>query len=226
MITPVLLCGGSGTRLWPLSRKSYPKQFTELTGDSSLFQATAGRVSGSGFAAPMIVTGADFRFVVTEQLAAIEIAPSAILIEPSARNTAPAVLAAALVLHARDPNALMLVMPSDHVIPDDARFRDAVLAGERAARDGQLVTFGIRPDRAETGYGWLQLSEAADADFSPVPQKLQRFVEKPDSAAAAAMLADGRHLWNAGIFLFSAETLVQAFAAHAPDILTDRKSVV
>jgi len=220
MITPVLLCGGSGTRLWPLSRKSYPKQFTELTGDSSLFQATAGRVSGSGFAAPMIVTGADFRFVVTEQLAAIEIAPSAILIEPSARNTAPAVLAAALVLHARDPNALMLVMPSDHVIPDDARFRDAVLAGERAARDGQLVTFGIRPDRAETGYGWLQLSEAADADFSPVPQKLQRFVEKPDSAAAAAMLADGRHLWNAGIFLFSAETLVQAFAAHAPDILT------
>lgn len=220
MITPVLLCGGSGTRLWPLSRKSYPKQFTELTGDSSLFQATASRVSGSGFAAPMIVTGADFRFVVTEQLAAIEIAPSAILIEPSARNTAPAVLAAALVLHARDPNALMLVMPSDHVIPDDARFRDAVLAGERAARDGQLVTFGIRPDRAETGYGWLQLSEAADADFSPVPQKLQRFVEKPDSAAAAAMLADGRHLWNAGIFLFSAETLVQAFAAHAPDILT------
>ena len=220
MITPVLLCGGSGTRLWPLSRKSYPKQFTELTGDSSLFQATAGRVAGSGFAAPMIVTGADFRFVVTEQLAAIEIAPSAILIEPSARNTAPAVLAAALVLHARDPNALMLVMPSDHVIPDDARFRDAVLAGERAARDGQLVTFGIRPDRAETGYGWLELSEAADADFSPVPQKLQRFVEKPDSAAAAAMLADGRHLWNAGIFLFSAETLVQAFAAHAPDILT------
>ena len=220
MITPVLLCGGSGTRLWPLSRKSYPKQFTELTGDSSLFQATAGRVAGSGFAAPMIVTGADFRFVVTEQLAAIEIAPSAILIEPSARNTAPAVLAAALVLHARDPNALMLVMPSDHVIPDDARFRDAVLAGERVARDGQLVTFGIRPDRAETGYGWLQLSEAADADFSPVPQKLQRFVEKPDSAAAAAMLADGRHLWNAGIFLFSAETLVQAFAAHAPDILT------
>ena len=219
MITPVLLCGGSGTRLWPLSRKSYPKQFTELTGDSSLFQATAGRVSGSGFAAPMIVTGADFRFVVTEQLASIEIAPSAILIEPSARNTAPAVLAAALTLHARDPNALMLVMPSDHVIPDDARFRDAVLAGEPAARAGQLVTFGIRPDRAETGYGWLELSEAADADFSPLPQKLQRFVEKPDSATAAAMLGDGRHLWNAGIFLFSTETLVQAFAAHAPDIL-------
>ncbi len=219
MITPVLLCGGSGTRLWPLSRKSYPKQFTELTGNSSLFQATAGRVSGSGFAAPMIVTGADFRFVVTEQLASIEIAPSAILIEPSARNTAPAVLAAALTLHARDPNALMLVMPSDHVIPDDARFRDAVLAGEPAARAGQLVTFGIRPDRAETGYGWLELSEAADADFPPLPQKLQRFVEKPDSATAAAMLADGRHLWNAGIFLFSTETLVQAFAAHAPDIL-------
>ena len=219
MIHPVLLCGGSGTRLWPLSRKSYPKQFSSLVGDSSLFQASAQRLSGDGFAQPVVVTGSDFRFIVTEQLSSIQIAPAAILIEPSARNTAPAILAAALQISATDPNALVLVAPSDHVIPDSAHFRETVRAAGDAARAGQLVTFGIRPDRPETGYGWLELSTAPDAGFAPVVQPLVRFVEKPDRATAQTMLDGGLYLWNAGIFLFEARTLIAAFEAYQPAIL-------
>lgn len=158
-IHPVLLCGGSGMRLWPLSRKSYPKQFARITGEESLFQASARRLSGNGFAAPMVITGADFRFIVTEQLAAVELSPADILIEPAARNTAPAICAAALALETRCPGALMLVAPSDHVIPDAVRFREAVQVAVSAAQAGDLVTFGIRPDRAETGYGWLELTQ-------------------------------------------------------------------
>lgn len=214
---PILLCGGSGTRLWPLSRKSYPKQFARLTGAESLFQASARRLSGPEFAPPLIVTGSDFRFLVLEQLAATEIAPEAVLIEPAARNTAPAILAAALWLQARDPDALMLVAPSDHVLPDADRFRATVRAALPAAQAGRIVTFGIRPDRAETGYGWLELPSAATDTDAPLP--LRRFVEKPDRATAEAMLADGRHLWNAGIFLLSAATLVAAFETHAPALL-------
>ena len=217
-ITPVLLCGGSGTRLWPLSRKSYPKQFARLTGDESLFQASARRLSGPGFAAPVIVTGEPFRFIVTEQLAAVEQAPQAILIEPEGRNTGPAVLAAALHLAATDPDALMLVAPSDHVIPDVAAFRDCVAAAAVAARNGDLVTFGIAPTRPETGYGYLELADGTQT-AAGTPQSLARFVEKPDSAAAGTMLAQGGYLWNAGIFLFSAKTAIAAFRAHAPDLV-------
>ena len=226
LIHPVLLCGGSGTRLWPLSRKSYPKQFARLTGAESLFQASARRLSGPGFAPPMVVTGGDFRFIVTEQLAGAEIAPAAVLIEPAARNTAPAILAAALALEARDPGALMLVAPSDHVIPDAARFRDAVQAAAPEALSGRIVTFGIRPDRAETGYGWLELAHAPEAGFAPIPQPLVRFVEKPDAATAADLLASGRHLWNAGIFLFSVPAILAAFAAHAPGMLAGARAAV
>ena len=218
-IHPVLLCGGSGTRLWPLSRKSFPKQFSALTGDESLFQASARRFVATDFAAPVVVSGSDFRFIVTDQLAAIGVAAQAILIEPEGRNTAAAVLAAALALEAAHPGALMLVAPSDHVIPDDKRFRAAVAAAIPLALSGQLVTFGIKPDRAETGYGWLELTDPT-LDFAPVPQPLKRFVEKPDAANAATMLADGKHLWNAGIFLFTTTDLIAAFAQHAPATLT------
>lgn len=221
-VHPVLLCGGAGTRLWPLSRKSYPKQFVKLTGEESLYQASAQRLSGTGFAAPMIVTAADFRFIVIEQLAALEIAPSDILIEPAAKNTAAAICAAALALEARTPGALMLVAPSDHVIPDAARFRSVVQAATPAAMTGQLVTFGIRPDRAETGYGWLELSTPTP-DFAPEPQPLQSFVEKPDARRAEALLAGGMHLWNAGIFLFSTTAILDAFSNHAPDVLKDTR---
>lgn len=222
-ITPVLLCGGSGTRLWPLSRKSYPKQFVKLTGEESLYQASARRMSGDGFTAPIIVTGSDFRFIVIEQLAALEIAPATILIEPSARNTAAAICAAALALEARAPGALMLVAPSDHVIPDPARFRAAVHAAAPAAKNGELVSFGIRPDRPETGYGWLELSTPTP-DFAPVPQPLRSFVEKPDLTTAEALLAGGMHLWNAGIFLFSTTSILDAFAAYAPEVLSGSRA--
>ncbi|MEJ6709892.1 MAG: mannose-1-phosphate guanylyltransferase/mannose-6-phosphate isomerase [Amylibacter sp.] len=216
MITPVLLCGGSGTRLWPLSRKSYPKQFAPLIGDESLFQASARRLAGDGFAAPVVLTNSDFRFIVTEQLASVGIDPGAILIEPERRNTAPAILAAALYLQAQDDDALMLVAPSDHVVPDAAAFRAAVRAGVDRARAGDLVTFGIAPTHPETGYGYMEL------DGPPVEGDavaLRRFVEKPDVIAAQAMMDAGNYLWNAGIFLFSAKSIVAAFQTHSADLV-------
>ena len=225
MITPVLLCGGSGTRLWPLSRKSYPKQFVPLIGETTLFQASAQRLAGAEFAAPVILTNSDFRFIVTEQLAEIGTDPAAILIEPEGRNTAPAVLAAALWLEKTDPQALMLVAPSDHVVPDAPAFRAAVTAGVKAAQDGQLVTFGIKPTHAETGYGYLEL-DGDPGDFSPRAIGLKRFVEKPDTAKAEAMLASGNYLWNAGIFLFSVKTIIAAFRAHAPDLVAPVQAAV
>ena len=147
MIYPVLLCGGSGTRLWPLSRKSFPKQFTALTGDQTLFQAAAGRLSGPDVARPIVITSSDFRFIVTEQLAAIGIDPGSILIEPSARNTAPAILAAVLHLAATDPEALLLVMPCDHDVPDRDAFGAAIRAGIPAAGSSPLDTWhaGLAP---------------------------------------------------------------------------------
>lgn len=215
-ITPVLLCGGSGTRLWPLSRKSYPKQFASILGAQTLFQASAQRLNADGYAQPVVVSGSDFRFIVTEQLLDAGIDPGAILIEPEGRNTAPAVLAAALHVAVSDPDGLILVAPSDHVVPDAAAFRDAVAAGVPAAQAGQLVTFGITPDRAETGYGYLELTEIA-AGTTPVA--LKRFVEKPNATDAAAMVADGKHLWNGGIFLFRASDMIAAFNAHAPSMM-------
>ena len=173
LIHPVLLCGGSGTRLWPLSRKSHPKQFVKLLGEESLFQSSARRLSGAGFAAPFVVTGSDFRFMVVEQLAAVEIAPHQILIEPSARNTAAAICAAAVALDAKNGDSLMLVAPSDHVIPDAEGFRGTVEAAAPTALAGQIVTFGIRPDRAETGYGWLELTARAAEGSPPTPQPLE-----------------------------------------------------
>ncbi len=218
MITPVLLCGGSGTRLWPLSRKSYPKQFSPLTGEESLFQASARRLQGSLYRDPVVVTADPFRFIVVQQLAATGITPQAVLIEPEGRDTAPAILAAALHVASTDPTALILVAPSDHVIPDRDAFDQSVAAAIAAAEAGQLVTFGIAPDRPETGYGYLELDDAPTEDI--VPKPLRSFVEKPDAATAAKMLADGRFLWNAGIFLFKAETILNAFRDNVPDMVT------
>lgn len=220
-IIPILLCGGAGERLWPVSRRSFPKQFAGLAGGQSLFQATARRLSGPGFAPPLVITNAAFRFMVADQLQAAGVDPGPILIEPQARNTAPAVLAAALYLARTNSDALMLVAPSDHLFTDDAGFHAALAAARGAALAGRIVTFGIRPDRAETGYGWLE-PEPNQAGTGPecgAPRPLRAFVEKPDAARAEAMLAGGRHLWNAGIFLFSARTILDAFAAHAPDLM-------
>ncbi len=219
-VTPVLLCGGSGTRLWPLSRKSYPKQFVPLVGEETLFQASARRLSGTqaelSFGAPVVLTNSDFRFIVTEQLQSVGIDPGAILIEPEVKNTAPAVLAAALHLVSQDPQAVMLVAPSDHVIPDAGAFQAAVVQGLSAVEQGNLVTFGITPTNAETGYGYLELSEKP---VGTAPVALSRFVEKPDEATAQSMLDAGNFLWNAGIFLCRAADVVTAFDKHAPDLL-------
>ena len=220
MITPILLCGGSGTRLWPLSRKSYPKQFAKILGDDTLFKASARRLSGPGYAPPVIVTGSDFRFIVTEQLLDAGIDPGAILIEPAGRNTAPAILAAALHVAAQDPDGLMLVAPSDHVVPDAEAFRAAVALGRPAAQAGQIVTFGITPTHPETGYGYLELAQTPEAG----PVALRRFVEKPDAARAAEMLESGNYLWNGGIFLFRASDMLAAFEAHAPGIVAPVKT--
>lgn len=224
MITPVLLCGGSGTRLWPLSRKSYPKQFSALTGEESLFQASARRLNGDAYGEPIVVTADPFRFIVVQQLAATAITPNAVLIEPEGRDTAPAILSAALHLANTDPSALMLVAPSDHVIPDRDAFDHTIAAAIPAAEAGQLVTFGIAPDRPETGYGYLELDAELTDDITPLP--LRSFVEKPNLETAKTMLEDGRYLWNAGIFLFKAETIIAAFAAKQPSILKAVRAAV
>ena len=217
-IVPVILCGGSGTRLWPLSRASYPKQFNRVLGEKSLFQASVERFPEPEFAPPIVVTNTEFRFIATEQLAQLGRAPGAVLIEPAGRNTAPAVLAAALKAAETMPDAFLLVCPSDHAIADGHTFRGAVRAGMRAAAGGDLVTFGIVPERPETGYGYLELEAAPDMDAPPAPQKLKGFVEKPDADTAQAMQADGRHLWNSGIFLFSVKAGLKAFESHQPEM--------
>jgi mannose-1-phosphate guanylyltransferase/mannose-6-phosphate isomerase len=218
LVVPVILCGGAGTRLWPVSRKSSPKQFKPLLGDTSLLQDTALRVQGDGFDSPVVVTAEPFRFIVSEQLEAVGITLGDLLVEPEPRNTAPAVLAAALWCAARDPDALMLVMPSDHQIPDGEAFRDTVAAAVPAAQSGKIVTFGVKPTSPETGYGYLELVEGAYMSRGE-PLPLRGFVEKPDLAGAQLMLEGGRHLWNAGIFLFSAEAILRAYSEHAPDML-------
>jgi len=219
-ITPVILCGGSGTRLWPLSRKSYPKQFVSLLGEESLFQASAKRLSGEGrgmqFAPPVVLTNSDFRFVVTEQLLDAGIDPGAILIEPHVRNTAPAILAASLHAYAADPDAVLLVAPSDHVVANHAAFHGAVEQGLDVVRQGRIVTFGITPTHPETAYGYLEL---ADTPVDGRPVALKRFVEKPELAQAEAMIETGTFKWNAGIFLFQAKDMIAAFEAHAPSVI-------
>ncbi len=219
LIHPVILCGGAGTRMWPSSRRSLPKQFVRLLGDESLFQRACRLGTGAEFAPPVVVTGDDLRFIVREQLEEAGQAADAILIEPEARNTAPAVLLAALHLAASDPDAVMLVLPSDQLIRDPEAFRQAIRAAASTVRDDTLVTFGIEPTAPDTGFGYLELADA-DAKAADALQPLRRFVEKPDAQTASAMLATGRFLWNAGIFLFSVSAILRAFQRHAPDILS------
>ena len=213
MLHPVVLSGGSGTRLWPLSRQNQPKQFLTLIGDRSLYQETLLRASRlPQAAAPVTVCASDHRFMVGEQLNAVGLANGGILLEPMARNTAPAIALAAWHLVARDADALMLVLPADHLIEDESAFRDAVARAVGLADAGWLVTFGIRPDYAETGYGYILRGDAlGDAGFA-----VRRFVEKPDRATAEAYLADGGYSWNSGMFLFRASRYLEELAAHAP----------
>ena len=219
-VYPVLLAGGSGTRLWPLSRKSYPKQFSKLLGDKTLFQACAQRLTPSStidFAPHVTLTNADFRFIVGEQLQEVGIDPGPILIEPEPKNTAAAILAASLFAFSQDKNAILLVAPSDHVIPDEAAFHKVIEVGLVHVKNQKIVTFGIKPTRPETGYGYLELSNGSISDHGA--SDLKGFVEKPDMQDAKQMLKAGHYLWNAGIFLFYAKDMLAAFSTHAPETL-------
>lgn len=213
ILQPVLLSGGSGTRLWPLSREAYPKQFLPLVGDSTMLQATWRRVAALTDAAPIVVAGEDHRFLVAEQLRQIGAPTPAILLEPVGRNTAPAIAAAALQAMANGEDPLLLVLPSDHVVRDEAAFQTAVRAAMPAAADGMLVTFGIVPTAAETGFGYIQ---AAPGDgVRPVV----RFVEKPDAATAHAYLQAGGYYWNSGMFLLRASRYLDELQRFRPDIV-------
>ena len=212
-IVPVILSGGSGTRLWPMSRPELPKQFLSLTSSQTMLQLTAERARGRGFGRPIVVANAAHVGEVETQLAAIGLAPEALVLEPAGRNTAPAIALAALV--APHPEDALLVMPSDHVIADLPAFHAAIDAALPLVGDGWLVTFGIEPDAPEVGYGWIQTGE----EIAPGVHRVARFVEKPPAPQAEAMLAAGGHSWNGGIFLFRADRYLAALAAHAPEIL-------
>jgi mannose-1-phosphate guanylyltransferase len=213
-ITPVILSGGGGTRLWPMSRADHPKQFLALTGPQTMFQMTVQRCNDlARFAPPIIVAGAAHAPLVHEQLAAIGITDATLLLEPCARNTAPAIALAALAV---DPQAPILVMPSDHVITDPATFNEAITAALPLVEQGWLATFGITPTGPETGYGYIKTGPA----LAPGVHQVARFVEKPDAVRAADMIAGGDHVWNGGIFLFRADAFLAALAAYAPDILS------
>lgn len=214
-IYPVVLSGGSGNRLWPLSRRAYPKQFLPLVGDATLFQSTAERVSGTAFHPVTVIASEEHRFVAAEQLRDRGLAWRRLIIEPVARNTALAVAVAALSIAADDPQGLLLLLPSDHQIADRAAFLAAVGAAKAAAADHRLLTFGIRPVRPETGYGYIELG----ASISDSACAIRRFTEKPDAATAERFLAGGRHLWNSGMFLLPVAATLRAFELHAPEVL-------
>src|SRR5712692_3057877 len=217
-IHPVILCGGSGTRLWPLSRQSRPKQFLPLVTSRSLLQDTAARVVAlRECSAPILMSNHEHRFVVAEQLKELGIASAAQILEPAARNTAPAIAVAALQLSKSDPDAMMLVLPSDHAIADTSAFHGAIRTAAASAAKGLLVTFGIRPTEPNTGFGYIEYGrpiEAASRVF-----RIQRFVEKPDAKTARSYVASGRFLWNSGIFLFPARRYLEELERFRPDIL-------
>jgi mannose-1-phosphate guanylyltransferase/mannose-6-phosphate isomerase len=216
-IVPVILSGGSGTRLWPVSRESFPKQLWPLVSDRSMIAETARRAAGAGFAAPIIVANHEHRFLIAEQLREAGILHPRILLEPVGRNSAPAIAVAALLAEKDDPDAVLWMMAADAAIADVPALHKALAIAAEAARAGFFVTFGMKPQRAETGYGYIETG-AAVPGISGAYQ-VARFVEKPDAAAAASYVSGGRHLWNSGMFVFTARTLIAEMTAHAPGVM-------
>ncbi|MCL1530514.1 mannose-1-phosphate guanylyltransferase/mannose-6-phosphate isomerase [Xanthomonas nasturtii] len=211
-VLPIILSGGSGTRLWPLSRESYPKQFLPLVGDKSMLQATWLRAAPVAAHAPIVVANEEHRFIAAEQLQQLGVKPSAILLEPKGRNTAPAIAVAALEATRDGADPLLLVLPSDHVIGDEAAFQAAVTVAAEAAAQGKLVTFGIKPTAPETGYGYIKAGAGTGASA------VERFVEKPDLATAQGYLASGEYYWNSGMFLFRASRYLEELRKFHPAI--------
>ncbi|MFK4809054.1 mannose-1-phosphate guanylyltransferase/mannose-6-phosphate isomerase [Devosia sp. ZW T5_3] len=222
-IVPVILAGGQGTRLWPMSRAARPKQFIELMGNRSLYQRTLERLAGSDrYGAPIVVTNADYRFMAAEQAQEVGVTPGAILLEPVARNTAVAIAATAYFVLDTDPEAVLHILASDHAISADAEYYGAVGAAEAAARAGWLVTFGIVPTRPETGYGYIAVGETLPTGASQVG----RFVEKPDLATAERFLTEGGYVWNSGMFMITAKTFIEECEALAPETAAAARQAV
>jgi mannose-1-phosphate guanylyltransferase/mannose-6-phosphate isomerase len=216
-ISPFVLCGGAGTRLWPLSREAFPKQFHRLTGPQSLFQQTCRRLTGDLFGDLSILSNYQHRFLIQEQLQEIGLNSANIALEPVSRNTAPAACIAALMAGRTDPDALVLLAPSDHAIGDNSAFAESVSLGAAVARQGALVTFGVEPDSPHTGYGYIETNGSEGG--ANVAIAVKGFVEKPSREVAETYIDSGRFYWNAGIFLFRASNMLGLFQAHAPEIL-------
>ena len=213
MFVPVIMAGGSGTRLWPLSRGNYPKQFLALTGAHSMLQQTLLRLKGIAHSAPLLICNEDHRFIAAEQVRQLNIQDAAILLEPVGRNTAPAIALAALKVLQQGDDPLLLVLAADHVIADTTAFQSAVLQAQVFAESGKLVTFGIVPTHAETGYGYIRRGgSAADAYY------VQSFVEKPNAATAQQYLQSGEYYWNSGMFMVKASAYLQQLQTFRPDI--------
>ena len=219
-IRPAILCGGSGTRLWPLSRSDYPKQLLKVSGENSLLQDTALRLTGSGsFMPPIVICNEAYRFLVQDQLTNVGITPAAILLEPEGRDTAPAATVVALRAFQDDPDAIVVLCPSDHVIANVEAFHVAIAhAATIAEKTGRLVTFGINPSRSETGFGYIERGNPLNDGLQGF--EVSRFAEKPDAATADQYVASGKYQWNSGIFLFRASDFLEEIGRYEPEMLT------
>jgi mannose-1-phosphate guanylyltransferase/mannose-6-phosphate isomerase len=223
MIVPVILAGGSGTRLWPLSREFYPKQLINMYNQHTMLQNTVIRLDNTdGMDAPLIVCNDVHRFMTAEQLHQIDVTPRAIILEPAARNTAPAIALAAIQLTAQALDPVMLVLPADHRINDVSAFHQGIQKGKTLAEEGYLITFGIVPDTPETGYGYIQKGDSLDDTVC----RIQRFVEKPDLTTARSYLDSGDYCWNSGMFMFKASAILKELETHAPDMVKTCKKAV
>ena len=223
-IVPVVLSGGSGSRLWPVSRASFPKQLWPLISDRTMLQETALRAVGTGFAPPVVVCNQEHRFLIAEQLREVGLGSARLLLEPFGRNSAPAIAAAALLVSETDPDALLWMMAADAAIGRPDALAEALARATAAARTGLIVTFGMRPVRPETGYGYIQRGEALDG--LPGVHGIVCFIEKPNAQRAAILSTSGEHLWNSGMFVFEARVLIEELAVHAPDVLAAAREAV
>ena len=222
-ISPVILSGGAGTRMWPISRRATPKQFHRLVGDESLLQRTITRLLGNSdrFLAPIILGSVNHQELIQEQLREIQVRPAQLVLEPLVKNTAPAIAALCAAREQAAPGGIVVVLPADHGIADDKAFAETLISGAEAAQDGQIVIFGVTPTRPETGYGYIH-ARAASGRARPV----EAFKEKPDLATAEQFLASGDYFWNAGIFMFRTDVMMAEMERHCPDILAAAQKAV